>query len=251
MGTMLIVMFTYAGFEIIGLAASEASEPEKTNPKAIRLTVVSLVGLYLLAISSLLPLIPTSEISEETSPYVAALNRSGMTWAGVAMNLVMITAILSTMLAAMFGLGRMIRSLADEGMAPHWVRDTHDVPRRGIMFSGASMLLGLLFGLMFPRVYLFLISSGGAAILFTYTVIMATHLRFRKKSGCPPCGKCQLWGYPYTSLLALVMLVLSIASMPFVSGQASGLAAGGVIVAFYVGCYLIGRQLRYFGTPKN
>lgn len=42
------------------------------------------------------------------------------------------------------------------------------------------MLLGLGFGFLFPKVYLFLISSGGFAILFTYVVIMATHIRFRK-----------------------------------------------------------------------
>ncbi|NCC69837.1 MAG: amino acid permease, partial [Clostridia bacterium] len=49
-GSMLIVMFTYAGFEIIGLAASEAEEPGKTVPKAIRYTVIGLVGLYVVYI---------------------------------------------------------------------------------------------------------------------------------------------------------------------------------------------------------
>ena len=47
------------------------------------------------------------------------------------------------MLAAMFGLGRMMRSLADEGDAPKWLKDERDVPYRGILFSGFAMLLGL------------------------------------------------------------------------------------------------------------
>ena len=244
-GSMLIVMFAYAGFEIIGLAASEAANPKETIPKAIRYTVFSLVGLYIVSAAVLLPLIPTANINEKTSPIVAALNSRGILWAGTAINFVLITAILSTMLAAMFGLGRMMRSLADEGLAPSWLKDKKDVPYRGIIASGLAMLLGLGLGLLFPSVYLFLISSGGFAILFTYAVIMATHIRFRKKNGCPPDGKCQMWGFPYTSLLVLLSLITVIISMPFVKGQASGLIAGSIIVVFFTLSYLAMKFLKH------
>jgi L-asparagine transporter-like permease len=238
-GSMLIVMFTYAGFEVIGLAASEAVNPQKTIPKAIRNTVISLVALYIVYIVVLLPLIPTEDISANTSPIVAAMNRQGMTWAGTALNVVLISAILSTMLAAMFGLGRMMRSLVDEGLAPRWLKDERDVPYRGILTSGFAMLISLGVGLLFPSAYLFLISSGGFAILFSYAVIMATHIRFRRKNGCPPDGKCQMWGFPYTSLFVLIALIVSIFSMLFVSGQASGLIAGCIVIVFYIICYSV------------
>lgn len=237
-GSMLIVIFSYAGFEIIGLAASEANNPIKTVPKAIKYTVFGLVGFYVVSIAVLLPLIPTTELNEDVSPMVAALNRWGIGWAGIIINFVLITAILSTMLAAMFGLGRMIRSIADEGQAPKWLKDKKDVPYRGILFSGFSMLLGLGVGFLIPRVYLFLISSGGFALLFTYAVIMATHIRFRKRNGCPPDGKCQMPGYPHASWIALLSLIIIIISMPFISGQASGLIAGIIMVAVYSGIYL-------------
>ena len=238
-GSLLLVMFSYAGFEIIGLAASEADHPKETVPKAINYTVLCLVGFYIVSIAVLLPLISTSAIGEDMSPMVAALKNRGIGWAGTVINLVLVTAILSTMLAAMFGLGRMIRSLADEGQAPKWLQDKKDVPYRGILFSGLAMLLGLGFGFLFPKVYLFLISSGGFAILFTYVVIMATHIRFRKKHGCPPDGKCQLRGFPYSSAFVLLSLSIAIISMPFVPGQASGLIAGTVMVVFYGCSYVI------------
>ncbi len=244
LGSILIIMFAYAGFEIIGLAASETGNPKETVPKAIRNTVIALAGLYIFSIIIILPLIPTAQINTQTSPFVAALNRQGFTWAGTALNLVLITAILSTMLAAIFGLGRMMRSLASEGMAPGWLKDKSDVPYRGIIGSGVAMLAALWLGLMFPSVYIFLVSSGGFALLFTYIVIMATHMRFRRKSGCPPNGKCQLWGFPYTSVFVLAVLVVAIASMPFVPGQASGLIAGLVLVAFFSGVYLAVRAYR-------
>lgn len=235
-GSMLIVIFSYAGFEVIGLAASETENPRVTVPRAITYTVVSLVSLYIIAVLVILPLIPTALLSENMSPMVAALDRLGIRWAGNVLNIVLITAILSTMLAAMFGLGRMIRTLADEGQAPRLLDDKGNVPYRGILFSGFGMLLALGVGLLFPRVYLFLISSGGFALLFTYAAILATHIRYRKMHGCPD-GKCKVPGYPYTSWLALITMIIIIFSMPFIPGQSSGLIAGLVIIALYILIY--------------
>lgn len=250
-GSLLIVMFSYAGFEIIGLAASEAENPVKTVPRAILYTVLSLIGLYVVTVALLLPLIPTDALREDVSPMVASLDRMGLGWAGAVINVVLITAILSTMLAAMFGLGRMIRSLADEGHAPGWLKEDRDVPRRGILFSGAAMLLGLGFGLLLPRVYIFLVSSGGFAILFTYGAIMATQIRFRKRYGCPPNGKCQMPGYPYTSWMTLIIMVAAIISMPFISGQSSGLIAGMVMLLLYVAAYGILKARRKAAPNKT
>lgn len=237
-GSMLIVMFAYAGFEIIGLAASETANPAETVPKAISYTIAGLAGLYIAAVLILLPLIPTAALSTAESPLVLALDQWNLGWAGTVMNIVLVTAILSTMLAAMFGLGRMIRSLAEEGHAPDWVKDTGDIPRKGILFSGAAMLAALGMGFFLPeQVYLFLVSSGGFSLLFAYVVILASHYKFRKEHGCSPDGKCQLPGYPYTSWLALASCLLIIASMPLVAGQGAGLAAGMGLVLLFSAIY--------------
>jgi len=237
-GSMLIVIFTYAGFEIIGLAATEAANPHVTVPKAIKYTVIGLIGLYVLTILVLLPLIPTNALTAEESPLALALIRWNLDWAGNAITIVLVTAILSTMLAAMFGLGRMIRSLADEGHAPSWVKDKGDIPYRGILFSGIAMLVGLGLGFMLPQqVYLFLVSSGGFALLFSYVVILVTHYKLRKENGCPPKGNCQLPGYPMTSWLALASSLLIIASMPLIPGQGAGLMAGLVLVILFSAIY--------------
>jgi L-asparagine transporter-like permease len=242
-GSLLIIMFAYAGFEIIGLAASEAREPRKTVPKAIHRTVVILLALYILSVGTTLFLIPTGEIREDISPMVAVLNRYGFTWAGTVLNIVLITAILSTMLASMFGLGRMIRSLADDGWAPPFLKEVKEVPYKGILFSGAAMLIGLYVGLLLPQVYLFLISAGGFSALFTYAMIMATHIRFRRNHGKPE-DRLRLRGFPYSSLFVLLCLIVAIISMPFIKGQGTGLIAGIAIVIFYGITYLIVKQFR-------
>ncbi len=247
-GSMLIVMFSYAGFEIIGLASSESENPKKTVPKAILYTVFSLVGFYILSMLVLFPLIPIENLKENVSPMVAALNYQGIGWGGTALNLVMITAILSTMLAAMFGLGRMMRSLVSEGHAPAWLKDKKEVPYRGILFSGMAMLLGLGIGTFLPQVYLFLISSGGFALLFTYVMIMASYIRLRKKNSCLAEGKCQMPGYPYTSWISLISMVAILFSMPFIPGQVSGLIAGFTIIIVYSLLYI---AVKVFGDSKK
>lgn len=245
-GSMLIVLFTYAGFEIIGLAASETKDKHNTIPKAIHMTVFALVGLYLLCITTLIFLVPTANLSEEVSPLVTALNNYNIVWASTAMNVILISAILSTMVAAMFGIGRMLRSLVEGGLGPKFLKDKTDVPYRGILFSGFSMLVSLFIGLLFPRVYLFLISAGGFAILFTYIVLMVTHIRFRKVNGKPE-GKCRLCGFPYSSLLTLLGLIIAMFSMPFIEGQAAGFFAGILLVVFFTICYGI---VKIFNTRK-
>ncbi|HVI40537.1 MAG TPA: hypothetical protein VM577_07755, partial [Anaerovoracaceae bacterium] len=90
---------------------------------------------------------------------------------------------------------------------------------------------------------LFLISSGGFALLFTYVVIMATHIRFRKEHGCPPQGKCQMPWYPYSSWVVLICMILIIFSMPFIPGQTSGLIAGFSLIILFAGCYFIQKSL--------
>ncbi|MFA9465031.1 MAG: amino acid permease, partial [Velocimicrobium sp.] len=236
-GSQLIVLFTYAGFEIIGLAASETKNKQKTIPRAIHATVFSLVSLYLLCILVLLLLVPTDSLSENVSPLVTALEQYHITWAKTVMNLILITAILSTMLAAMFGIGRMLRSLVDDGLGPRFLKDTHDVPYRGITFSGISMLLALYIGLLFPRVYLFLISSGGFSLLFTYIVLVFTHIRYRKRNGKPE-SPCRVKGFPYSSLFTLLGLIIALFSMPFLEGQTSGFFTGICLVFFFSICYL-------------
>ena len=244
-GSMLMVMFTYAGFEVIGLAASEAREPHKMVPRAIVFTVLTLTVLYIGAISLLLPLLPTERITTEVSPFIAALEYRGIGWVAGVINIVLVTAILSTMLAATFGLGRMMRSLVKEGHAPHWLKDKGDVPYRGIGFSGAAMFAGLSLSFLLPKqVYLFLVGSSGFSLLFTYLIILLSHYKFRKKHGCPPKGSCQLPWYPYTSWAAVFATAAILISMPLVPGQGAGMLAGVFLVMFYLICYAVMHYVR-------
>lgn len=243
-GSMLIVLFSYAGFEIIGLASSETRNPHKTVPRAIIYTVIVLAGLYCAVIAALLPLVRTETLSESVSPMVAALSNGGLGWAANSINIILVTAILSTMLAATFGLGRMVRSLAAAGHAPSFLNEKDDVPVRGILFSGVAMLAGASLGYVLPKqIYIFLVSSGGFSLLFAYLIILITHYRHRNIYGCPPRGRCQMVGFPYTSWIAIAGLLITIATMPLIPGQGSGLYVGLLLTGLYLMLYIVFRTV--------
>ncbi|MNY45816.1 S-methylmethionine transporter [compost metagenome] len=61
-----------------------------TIPKAIRYTIVLLVGLYIAAMTALFLLLPTAAVSEQISPFVTALSRYGLGWTGTVMNIVLV-----------------------------------------------------------------------------------------------------------------------------------------------------------------
>ncbi|HEX3021179.1 MAG TPA: amino acid permease, partial [Lachnospiraceae bacterium] len=81
-GSLLIIIYTYAGFEIIGLAASETNDKQRNVPRAIHYTVFTLVTLYILCIVVLLFLVPTAGFSDSVSPLVTALDRYGISGVG-------------------------------------------------------------------------------------------------------------------------------------------------------------------------
>jgi L-asparagine transporter-like permease len=87
-------------------------------------------------------------------------------------------------------------------------------------------------------------------LLFTYAVIVASHLKFRKKNGCPEKGGCQLPGYPYTSWITLSSLVAIIVSMPLVPGQGAGLVAGLSLLTLYSFLYIFMKRFKVV-SPKR
>lgn len=245
-GSMLLVMFMYAGFEVMGLAAADARQPQRTVPRAVTYTALALVVLYMAGFALLLPLLPRDRISQDVAPMVAALRYQGWPAAASALNLVVMSAALSTMLAALYGLGRMLYSLAEEGQAPRALArlSADGVPRTALAVSGLGMLVGSVLAFVLPRqVYLFLASSGGFSLLFSYLAILLSQLRVRSREGCPPAG-CQMPGYPYSTWTAIGLMVVIMASMPLVAGQAAGLLAGLALVGAFGLVHWVTRRRR-------
>lgn len=240
-GSLLLVLFSYAGFEVLGLAAPEAKDPGRTVPRAVIWTVIGLVTLYVGTVAVVLYFLPAAAIEEEVSPMVSLLRLTGFPALAAGLNLIVMTAAISTMLAAMYGLSRMLYSLAEEGQAPAFLKQLTPpgIPRNAILVSSAGMMVGVVLSYILPRgVYVFLVSSAGFALLFSYLMILLSQLVLRTREGCKP-GACAMPAFPWATWLGIVLLVGAIAFMPLVPGQGPGLIAGVGMLLFFALAYML------------
>ncbi|MGE5675581.1 MAG: amino acid permease, partial [Mycobacterium leprae] len=253
-GSMLPVFFTFAGFEVLGMAAPDAEEPARTVPRAVTLTVVSQLVLYMGAMLATLAVLAPGEVPRDTSPMVATLLRVGLYPLATILNIVVMTAAITTMLAATYSLSRMLASLAEERQAPAALAllTPGGAPRNALLVSSGFMLLGVLLSYLLPhQVYLFLVSAGGFSLIFAYLVILASHLVIRRRQGgCTP-GMCQMTTYPYGNWVGILLTGGAIVTMPLVPGQGAGLAAGVVLVIAATAAYLLRSRSRRPLSPQR
>ena len=117
---MTLTLTSYMGVEIIGVTAGEASHPEKTIPRAMRTVSLRLILFYVLSMIVMLSMTPWDRMSSGItgSPFVLAFAAVGIPFAGSIMNLVVITAALSSANTNLYLTTRTLFSLSRDGYVP-------------------------------------------------------------------------------------------------------------------------------------
>ncbi len=123
------VLFAYASIELIGTAAGETANPEKIMPKAINSVVIRIALFYVGSVILLALLLPYTSYEKGVSPFVTFFGSIGVEGVDVIMNLVVLTAALSSLNAGLYSTGRILRSMSVAGSAPE-VRPAHEQGRR-------------------------------------------------------------------------------------------------------------------------
>ncbi len=114
------VVFAYASVELVGVAAGETANPREVMPKAIN-SIMWRVGIfYVGSVVLLAMLMPWSAYSAGESPFVTVLSNIGVPAAGDVMNLVVLTAAMSSLNSGLYSTGRILRSMAMAGSAPRF-----------------------------------------------------------------------------------------------------------------------------------
>ena len=139
------VVFAYGAIELVGTAAGETPDPQKTMPRAINSVVLRIALFYVGSVALLSLLLPYTAFTAGESPFVTFFASIGVEGADVVMNMVVLTAALSSLNAGLYSTGRIARSLALRGTAPVFTTklSRNGVPYGGIMVTGAIALLGV------------------------------------------------------------------------------------------------------------
>src|SRR5580698_10150885 len=164
--TLQMVTFAYQGVELIGVTAGEAENPEVVLPKATNGITFRILIFYIGALAVIMALVPWTELSPDTSPFVFVFEKMRVPAAATIINLVVITAATSSCNSGIFSTGRMLYSLAQRGQAPRALAQVsaQRVPSKGINVSVAVMLLAVVLNYFVPEkafVYITSISTIG------------------------------------------------------------------------------------------
>jgi len=184
---LTLVITSYMGIEGIAVTAGEAEHPETSIPRAVRTMVLRLILFYVLAIAVMLMMTPWRELAEAGggltgSPFVRAFAAIGIPAAAGAMNLVVISAAVSSANSNLYMTARMLLSLARSGYAPSLLArvTAAGVPLPAVAVASTGVVAAILLAIFAPaNAFLALYGTAVAGMLFIWIIILVTYLRFR------------------------------------------------------------------------
>jgi L-asparagine permease len=214
------VVFAYAGIELVGTAAGETQEPRKVLPRAINSVMWRIALFYVGSVLLLVLLMPWNAYRAGESPFVTFFSALGVPGIGTAMNIVVLTAALSSLNSGLYSTGRVLRSLAMGGSAPPFVArmNRHNVPYGGIVVTLAIYLLGVVLNFVVPsQVFEIVLNVASLGIISTWSFIVVCQMMLRREQdrGEVPSVGFRMPGAPFTSWLTLAFLFGVLVLMAF------------------------------------
>jgi GABA permease len=212
---IVVVIFSMVGAEIATIAAAESPDPGRaiaraTNSVITRIAVFFVGSIFLLAV-----ILPWDSAELAGSPYVAAFRLMGIPYADQIMNAVVLTAVLSCLNSGLYTASRMLFVLAARREAPVGLMTVSKsgVPRPAILTSSIIGFLCVIAAAVSPdTVFLFLLNSSGAVILFVYLLIAISQIVLRRRTS-PDKLIVKMWLFPTLSILVVVAIVAVLVQM--------------------------------------
>ncbi|MBQ4132485.1 MAG: amino acid permease [Desulfovibrionaceae bacterium] len=261
--SLAVVTFSFGGLELVGIAAAEAEDPQKTIPKAINQVLVRILIFYVGALIVLLALYPWNQIgiaphdvpweeSMAASPFVKIFSNIGIPSAAHVLNFVVLTAALSVYNSGVFCNSRMLYGLALQGNAPKIFGrlSSKGVPVYSILVSsGATMFCILLNAVMPERALGILMSLVVASLVINWGMICITHMKFRaavERQGTKLVFKSL--AYPFSNIVCL-LFILVIFYILWITGQETVVLVAPLWILFVCAGYWVKKALS--GKAQN
>ncbi|WP_121867388.1 amino acid permease [Glutamicibacter sp. PAEs-4] len=179
------VVFSYASIELIGTAAGETANPEKVMPKAINTVIIRIAVFYVGSLVLLSLLLPYSAYSAGESPFVTFFGSIGVQGMDVVMNLVVLTAALSSLNAGLYSTGRIMRSMSLNGSAPKFAgrMNKAGVPYGGIVITAVVAVLGVVLNAVVPaKAFEIVLNFAAIGIIASWAMIVLCQIALMKSA---------------------------------------------------------------------
>ena len=244
---MIVVMFSMSGTGVLGLAAADVRDPERTVGHAVRYATIFVYLLYIGSVLAITAVVGWQAVPMTgKSPFLAALHHFGWPWAVDVFNGVILLAVLSAMNAGMFATDRVLAGLARAGDAPHALqRMPHGIPRWANATTGSLLLVVTLLTYFLPKsAFLYLVTATGFQSIFVWMLIVATQIYYRKwlEQHRPNHLRLKLAFHPWLARFELLLLLAIVATAPLAPRQILPLGIGVGATALFAIAYVVFRR---------
>ncbi|MFV8317876.1 amino acid permease [Mycobacterium sp. 23] len=250
---IVVVIFSMVGAEVVTIAAAESRDPARAIAKATRSVVARIVIFFVGSVLLLVVIMPWNSVELGASPYVAALRHMGLPGADQIMNAVVLTAVLSCLNSGLYTASRMLFVLAGRHEAPErLVRlSSRGVPATAIVCSSLVGFLCVLMAWLSPNtVFLFLLNSSGAVILFVYLLIAVSQIILRRRTSAEQL-RVKMWLFPVLSILTAAGIVAVLVQMGFDRATRSQLSLSLLSWVVVVAVYFLTLHFRRNGLQRS
>jgi L-asparagine permease len=243
------VVFAFASIELVGVTAGETANPRKVMPRAINSIMWRIGIFYVGSVVLLAMLLPWSAYRGGESPFVTVLSNIGVPAAGDVMNLVVLTAAMSSLNSGLYSTGRILRSMSMAHSAPRFtgVMSRTSVPYGGILLTAAVCVLGVGLNYVVPaEAFEIVLNFASIGILATWGIIVLSHLLFVRKANRGELTRpaYRLPFSPWTQIATLAFLVSVVVLMGFdTTGRIVLAGLPVIVVALVIGWFGVRKRI--------
>lgn len=208
-----IAIFSFVGTELIGTAAAEAHNPEKTLPKAINTIPLRILLFYITALACIISVISWANVPANRSPFVELFLLGGLPAAAGMINFVVMTSAASSANSGVYSGSRMLYGLSHQQQAPKAFGrlSGSGTPVRALMFSGLCMTIALTLLFVIPdvmAVFTLVSTISAVMVIVTWSLILMSYFAYRRQDHEAHLrSKFKLPGGRLTAALAQVFLI--------------------------------------------
>lgn len=204
-------IFALCGAEIATIAAAESEEPAKVISRMTVSVTFRILVFYILSILLICAIVPWNTIVPGISPFATTLKSMSLPGADVAMNSIVLVAVLSCLNSGLYVTSRALFGLAKYGDAPQWlVKINHrKVPARAILVASLFSYIALAINHFSEDLFSFLINACGATMLFIYILLSFAQLKLRNQTQAkaPERLQIKMWFHPYGTYFAILAML--------------------------------------------
>lgn len=175
--SLLIVIYSYGGSELIAITVSETEDPKRAIPKAIRGVIGRIISFYIIPMFLLLVIYNWQTLATSSmSPFVMVFNKMHIPFAGDIVNLIIILALFSSINSGIYASSRLLyfRLKNRQGkMAQRMAHlNKHHVPQRAVIFCSGTLYIGVVLSYFVgDRLFNYLAGSLSYTVLAVWVLI--------------------------------------------------------------------------------